>query len=329
MEFYNQLGFLTGYLTARHDGPRGEAFRAHKVSRAMRSTPYQGSFCGDQSQTESGATRMTPNKVLQPTGLALRARPAAEHRPVVSLDHCPLKPRGEQKWQINILMSAAAVCSFKCSITLRSLSRQTSTRRFWKKLGFAPKNESYIINIVRFLKLIDDKGARTDKAQKTFTLHDEATFQKAFSEIVKSAYSDLFSLHGDGAWSLDDSKLITFFRQSDQSSELVGSRQAGTFKTLATYAGHAPTTASPKGKATKREAKPGKPRKPQSTAKAAATASAPLALHTNAGAGGSADDVGSRNLGLTVRIEINLPATGDQETYDKIFKSIRENLLNG
>jgi hypothetical protein len=30
-----------------------------------------------------------------------------------------------------------------------------------------------------------------------------------------------------------------------------------------------------------------------------------------------------------VRIEINLPADGDQETYDRIFKSIRENLLNG
>ena len=28
--FYNQLGFLTGYLTARHDGPRGEAFRTKR-----------------------------------------------------------------------------------------------------------------------------------------------------------------------------------------------------------------------------------------------------------------------------------------------------------
>lgn len=34
-------------------------------------------------------------------------------------------------------------------------------------------------------------------------------------------------------------------------------------------------------------------------------------------------------VGLTVRIEINLPAVDDQDTYDKIFKSIRENLLNG
>lgn len=30
VEFYNQLGFYTGYLSARHDGPRGEAFRAQK-----------------------------------------------------------------------------------------------------------------------------------------------------------------------------------------------------------------------------------------------------------------------------------------------------------
>jgi hypothetical protein len=34
------------------------------------------------------------------------------------------------------------------------------------------------------------------------------------------------------------------------------------------------------------------------------------------------------SVGLTVRIEINLPADGDQETYDRIFRSIRENLIN-
>lgn len=30
VELYNQLGFLTGYLTARHDGARGETFRAQR-----------------------------------------------------------------------------------------------------------------------------------------------------------------------------------------------------------------------------------------------------------------------------------------------------------
>jgi len=33
-------------------------------------------------------------------------------------------------------------------------------------------------------------------------------------------------------------------------------------------------------------------------------------------------------VGLTVRVEINLPPDGDQATYDRIFRSIRENLLN-
>lgn len=44
---------------------------------------------------------------------------------------------------------------------------------------------------------------------------------------------------------------------------------------------------------------------------------------TNSGAAGAG------GVGLTVRIEINLPPGGDQATYGAIFKSIRENLLNG
>jgi hypothetical protein len=43
---------------------------------------------------------------------------------------------------------------------------------------------------------------------------------------------------------------------------------------------------------------------------------------------GSGSGVDRGDVGLTVRIEINLPASGDQETYDRIFK-IRENLLRG
>lgn len=195
-----------------------------------------------------------------------------------------------------------------------------------KKLGFAPKNESYIINTMHFLRLIDDEGTRTDNAQNTFTLHDESAFRKAFSEIVKTAYSDLFALHGDGAWNLEYSKLITFFRQTDQSSQLVGSRQAGTFTALATYAGHVTPSALTKAKAV--QAKPNSPKRAKPISKGASPATA-QALSANVSANGDAVNAGNRNLGLTVRIEINLPATGDQETYDKIFKSIRENLLNG
>jgi hypothetical protein len=40
-------------------------------------------------------------------------------------------------------------------------------------------------------------------------------------------------------------------------------------------------------------------------------------------------DQSSQRVGLTVRIEVNLPANGDQETYDRIFRSIRKNLIDG
>lgn len=185
-----------------------------------------------------------------------------------------------------------------------------------KKLGLAPKNESYLINILQFIKVIKEDGTPTDEARSVFTQHDDAAFAKGFSAMVKKAYADLFSLHGDEAWSLEQPTLVTYFRQSDRTSDVVGTRQATTFQTLAALSGRReePTPSVPssrKEKPVRQKAK--KEKKEVRTDKT-----------TRLNMGGAK----SRDLGLTVRIEINLPASGDQETYDKIFKSIRENLLN-
>jgi Family of unknown function (DUF5343) len=186
-----------------------------------------------------------------------------------------------------------------------------------RKLGLAPKNESYLINILQFIKVIKEDGTPTDEARSVFTQHDDAAFSKGFSAMVKKAYTDLFSLRGDDTWSLDLPTLVTYFRQSDQTSDVVGTRQATTFQTLAALSGHreepAPSApASRKEKPVKQKAKTEKEKE------------IPIDKATLLEVGGAK----GRHLGLTVRIEINLPASGDQETYDKIFKSIRENLLN-
>lgn len=187
-----------------------------------------------------------------------------------------------------------------------------------KKLGIAPKNESYLISVLKFLNVINDDGAPTADARATFTQHDDSNFGKKLSEMMKKAYSDLFSLHGDKAWDLDNSILVTYFRQSDQTSAVVGFRQATTFQILAAFAGHgevpsARQLTSRKGKTVNTSTKEKTTKKPK----------APKSIPTDNGTGSA------KNLGLTVRIEINLPADGDQATYDRIFKSIRENLLNG
>lgn len=190
-----------------------------------------------------------------------------------------------------------------------------------RKLGLAPRNESYLLNTVRFLNLIDENGARTPHGHKTFTLHDQESFQRAFSEMVKAAYKELFALYGDSAWELDQAKLITFFRQADQSSEVVGQRQAQTFRTLAAYAGKVESQEDAKQRPAPREKSKTKPRPPRE-------GGGQTAQQKNRSGLEELDQL-DRKVALTFRIEINLPAQGDQETYDRIFKSIREHLLNG
>lgn len=192
-----------------------------------------------------------------------------------------------------------------------------------KKLGIAPNNESYLINILKFLNLIDDSLGKTDKATKIFVIHKDEDFQKAFSGLVKESYSELFSLHNEDAWALDDEGLITYFRQSDQSTEIVGKRQAITFKALSGISGKRELSA-PRVSVSKKTNKaqpaslPPKKAAPPAPKKPVAT---------------GVDDIQpsasyDMPFGLTVRVEINLPTDGSQATYDRIFKSIKENLID-
>lgn len=192
-----------------------------------------------------------------------------------------------------------------------------------KRLGLASKNESYLINILKFLGVINVEGKKIESAGGIFNHHDDTDFQKAFSVLVKKAYEDLFSLHGDAAWKLDNNGLITFFRQANQTSSIVGSRQASTFKALAALSGQGDII-QPKPRPASGTA-PAQPKKPKPKPAEQSLASIPPAdasktTITGAGAGG---------VGLSVRVEVNLPASADQDTYDRIFKSIRKNLIDG
>jgi hypothetical protein len=190
-----------------------------------------------------------------------------------------------------------------------------------KKLGVAPSNEGYVITTLKFLGLVSGDNERTDQGVKLFSTHGDDAFAKSLAEIVGEKYSALFDLHADGAWNLDRDALISFFRASDNSTALVGARQALTFAALATMAGQRNATAGgatpvPRARSSTRKVS-GKPQR------------APAKASSENGAGGRAalHPASMGDVALTVRIEINLPANGSQATYDNIFKSIRENLL--
>ncbi|XRD77672.1 DUF5343 domain-containing protein [Dyella marensis] len=196
-----------------------------------------------------------------------------------------------------------------------------------RKLGIAPKNESYVINVLRFLGVIDEEGQKVSAKAGAFVQHQDQAFAAEFGKVVREAYEEIFELHNDAAWTLDRDALTQFFRTTDHSSDVVGSRQASTFSALAALSGHAeiPKTKASQGlpkSSTTPSTKP-KPAK-------AATAKESLRAETKVTQGAPING-NERNsqVGLTVRIEVNLPASGDQETYDRIFRSIRANLIDG
>lgn len=191
-----------------------------------------------------------------------------------------------------------------------------------KKLGIAPKNESYVINALQFLGLVDEQGKRTEEGHSVMAKHDEIEFQSSFETVVKSAYSDLFDLRGDDAWTMTKSQLIGYFRNADKTSDIIGGRQAGVFIALRGLAGHQTEGAS-EGKA--RVTVGTKPRASVSKKVKSAEQAKPDKIIEDAPIPQSRQQKG--DVALTVRIEINLPAEGTQETYDAIFKSIRANLF--
>lgn len=201
---------------------------------------------------------------------------------------------------------------------LRKNFPATVTSETVKKFGLASNNESYVINALQFIGVIDEEGKRTERGHDIFVLPDDS-FPQGFEGLVKEAYNDLFDLRGDDAWTMTKSELTGYFRTTDKTSEVIGGRQAGVFQVFRSLAGHE-TTEDKSTPKTPRKARPSK-------AKPAAAKSKKQSTPTGTGIKVDAPSAkGSNDMALTVRIEINLPANGSKETYDNIFKSIRANL---
>lgn len=189
-----------------------------------------------------------------------------------------------------------------------------------KKLGLAPNNESYVINALQFIGLIDEEGKRTERGHEVMATHDDQEFQKAFESLIRESYKDLFDLRGEDALTMTKDELIGYFRSADKTSDVIGGRQASVFQAFRAISGHENVAAPAK-----------KGRTPKASSKMAsskATKQKKLSPTPEAGAASALQPGSTKGVGLTVRVEINLPAEASAETYDHIFKSIRANLLN-
>lgn len=201
---------------------------------------------------------------------------------------------------------------------------------YFKRMQLAPGNESYLINIIRFLGLIDDSGARVDGAANAF-YGTEEHFKAGFSDLVSKAYAPVFTELGPDAWTANRDRLSHWFRMVDKTTDLIGGRQASTFLTLAGLTGNgapaesrapskAPTKASGKSTTKKSLASDSGSRRDgqqQDSGSGSGTGG-------NDSAGGGSDNGGP--IGLSVRIEINVPVGATRDEYDAMFASIRKHL---
>lgn len=201
---------------------------------------------------------------------------------------------------------------------------------YLKRFNIAPANETYVINILRFLGLVDEEGGTRDDSTGFLFLDDEG-FKSGLDEVIRQAYKPLFDDMREDAWEADLDALMRWVRAVDKTSETVGRRQASTFKSLAALAGHgeeivlrasAPKrTPKPRAEVPKTQATKPEPKSVVLEEDSADKKNEPT-LRPPADSPGQAAPVG-----LTVRVEVNLPAGADAETYDAIFASIRKNLI--
>ncbi len=192
-----------------------------------------------------------------------------------------------------------------------------------KKFMIAPKAERHIINMLKFLNLIDADGNAVSESEDVFLKFGD-DFKTGLSKIIEKAYHKLFSIYGEDAWLLSDEKLLTFFREEDKGAVRSAKDKVKTFKTLAEICGkiEAKETAQAKSSAPTKINKP-KQDKPKINAPKSAPITTPITTPTE-----QAHLKPSGDFALSVRIEVNLPAGGTKQNYDDIFKSIRENLIN-
>lgn len=193
---------------------------------------------------------------------------------------------------------------------------------YLQRFNIAPANESYVISILRFLGLIDEDGTRVQDKTGYFFGNDDS-FKSGLEDTLRTAYSQVFDEMGDGVLDASKDDLTHWFRASDKTSSVVGQRQASTFQTLAALAGHGDLPAA-RSVAAKKTASPPADAAAKKTTARKPTRKSPVEEP-------SGDDGGGKNrqdVGLTVRIEVNLPPGGDADTYDLIFASIKKHLMS-
>jgi hypothetical protein len=173
---------------------------------------------------------------------------------------------------------------------------------FLKDLGFTSSNDRPVINVLKYLGMLDSSG-RPQTAYREFVDHTKA--KAVLAGRLRATFDDLY-LSDKDAHAKSAEQLKGWFKTKTGASDSVAKKMATQFKSLANYADfEAAPPAEPKP--------PVEPKADVSTEKRPAPPTP------------AAPDL--KGLGLVYRLEIHLPDTQNVETFRAIFRALREELI--
>jgi Family of unknown function (DUF5343) len=181
--------------------------------------------------------------------------------------------------------------------------------RFLENLGFTTINDRLLIGVLKDIGFLSRDAA---PQPRYFAFLDRSKAKQVLAEGVREGFGDLFAINTKAnEFSLDDAKNKLRTLYAGKKTDLVINRIARTFRALCEYADFTAPAA------------------PAKIPPADTTTPTPL------DSGGVPEGAPSERTtplpklkiaGLQYHINIVLPETRDQATYDAIFKSLREHL---
>lgn len=174
-----------------------------------------------------------------------------------------------------------------------------------EKRGYKTKEDRRIIPILKAIGFLDVSG----KPTKRYTDYQNSeNSKKVLAEGIREGYSELFKLYPD-AYKQDTKKLNGFFKTETKLGDKAVSYIQGTFQALCSMADFDGEYTPPPADG-EELAEPSKDNGNSSNV--------PIIP----------DMMDGSSVTINVNLQLSLPETKDYEVYDKIFESLKKNLLD-
>ena len=178
------------------------------------------------------------------------------------------------------------------------------TYNYLEAAGFKSKNDRPLITIMKFIGFLDSSGATTVVWR---SYRDPKRSKAVLAEAIRAGYSDLFAMYED-AFGKDNETLRSYFSSKTDVGKSTIDYIVLTFKTLCKYSDFEVTPVI------------------APTPKLSVPLSSPDEITPEV----KVTHTPTLTAGLTVNInvQLTLPATDDETVYDKLFSSLKNNLLS-